>query len=247
MDAQMFDQIEKFAVQYTAGTCGTLLTWFINQHLGFPEIIAHELPEYDIALDTHGCHWTLSSIHSDGRLTQTAADVIKNIGKDQAHNTIPVTNIAKICFKTFPHDIVNDIVDHAEMEAAVATLVATGVTRWIYPMINHDTYYVHEAIKVMNRKHLVYMARYPNQPIDRNSAFNSMYTTAQRHLPEYNDRVREVLEKYNIDMLFLDMAALLGGDYQTYSKLLDHLKVMPLNNWNQVLHTNVKFWELPYA
>jgi hypothetical protein len=247
MDAQMFDQIDKFAVQYTAGTCGTLLTWFINQHMGFPEISAHETKEYDLALNTVGCHWTLSANHSDGRIFQTVEDVIANIHQDQLVNNTTVKNIPKICFKTFPHDIVNDITDHAEMESAVETLVAAGVTRWVYPIISRDTYYIHEAIKVMNRKYIVQAARYPNVAIDHNSAFNSMYMTTKRHLPEQNSRMKEVLEKYNIQPLFLDMAALLGGDYQTYSKLLNHIQVMPLDNWNQVLHTNVKFWELPYA
>lgn len=243
----MFVTADKFAVQYTAGTCGTMLTWFVNQHLGFPKITTSDSAEYDLELNGNGCQWTLSSAHSgsEQRPFQTVEDIKECIAVDQKTN-----EFSKICFKTFPHDIVNDIVDTAEMELAVTTLANAGVTKWIYPMFYKATNYPYETGKVANRKYTVIKARWPDNldwASNINSGFHALQQTEERHLSSMNPKMNAVINKYGLDILYLDMAAILGSDDQEYNRLVNFLSTPRLTNWHSVLKSVITFWDLPHA
>lgn len=239
----------KFVVQYTAGTCGTLVTWFINQHPRFAGGGFNILPENDIALKGNSLHWmfgTTDITNQPESNFESWTDI-----ENKIQSGIELGNIQQsenVCFKTFPHDIVNDLVDENIMDQAVATLAAAGADKWIYPMFYKCSDYPYETSKVANRKYVMIAKRHqdPMWIINKNSGFASLYQTEERHLP-VNPRMKSVISKYNIQPFYLDMAALLGDSQSEYYRLTDFLQTDHITDWHQLLMSGVQFWEMPYA
>ena len=245
----MTDFSGKYVVQYTAGTCGTLLTWFINQHPKFVGGDFNILPENDIALVGSSQHWMFGSqsmTNQPGSNFETWQDVLTKVNTAVERKNIHTDE--KICFKTFPHDIVNDLEDQQTMELAVSTLASAGATKWVYPMFYRSSKFPYETSKVANRKYAVIAERHkdPLWIANKNSGFASLYQTEDRHLMS-NARMKSVISKYSIDVFYLDMAALLGDDQAEYYRLTDFLETDHITDWHGLLMSAVQFWEMPYA
>lgn len=242
--------VQKYTVQYTAGTCGTLLTWFVNQHRDFPGGNFSVAPEYDIAITSKSLQWNWISddleVASIPDRFQDWNDTVENLKFDLEKNNI--RKFETICFKTFPHDIVNDIQDENILDTLLTILIDAGVYSWIYPVFYRSSRYQYENSRVANRKYQV-IAERNKDPIwinNKNSGFESIFETQDLHTVK-NTRMKNVIKKYGIQPLFLDMAALLGADDDEYDRLVRFLNTERLTNWHGVLMSSVKFWDMPYA
>lgn len=229
---------QKYTVQYTAGACGTLLTWFVNQHQNFPGGDFKVAPEYDVALRAKSLQWRVESTDWTTVLSNLQDEI--NQGKIQESSTV--------CFKTFPHDLIHDIEDQDLLDQTIKNFLKAGVTQWIYPVFYKQSNYQYENSRVANRKYQVIANRHQEADwiADKNSGFRSIFQTQDLHSLE-NTKLSNVVKKYNIDTLFLDMAALLGADDDEYNQMVEFLNTERLTNWHSVLMSSVQFWDMPYA
>jgi hypothetical protein len=230
--------VEKYTVQYTAGTCGTLLTWFVNQHRGFPGGRFEVAPEYDLFFKAKSLHWRCAEQHW--------ADVVENLTYDL--DKVNITQFETACFKTFPHDVIHDIQDKKILTQTLNSMTTAGITNWIYPVFYRDTRYPYETNKVANRKYQVIAERHkdPMWINNKNSGFYSIWETQDLHSWQ-NARLMKYIMQYDIKPLFLDMAALLGNDTDEYDRLVKFLNTERLTDWHSVLMSGVQFWEMPCA
>ena len=242
--------VQKYTVQYTAGACGTLLTWFVNQHRDFPGGDFNIAPEFDIALKAKSLHWAW--IYGDLETAeipdkfQNWDETVENLKFDLEKNNIK--NFQTVCFKTFPHDIIHDIEDENLLDEIVTTLLDAGITHWIYPVFYKDSNYQYENSRVANRKYQVIAKRHKDADWikNKNSGFQSIFETQELH-GFHNPKISKIIDKYNIKPLFLDMAALLGNDDDEYNRMVEFLNTERLTNWHDVLMSSVQFWDMAYA
>lgn len=227
---------KKYLMQYTAGSVGTAMTWFVNQHENFTKVDFLVGDEYDIFLSGDSVQWN----HLKDEDTETVFARTNNKTK---------TDFQHVCFKTFPHDVINDIEDFDEMNNKVKMMVDAGVNKWIFPMFYKETNYHYETAKVANRKYDVIAKRWqqPEWIADRNTGYNAIFATVENHSPELNPRVAAVLNNYGIHSHYMDTAALLGGDDNEYLKLARFLDTQPLTNWHDVLMSSIQFWNMKDA
>lgn len=230
----MIATADKFVVQYLAGLSGTMLTWFVNQHAGFPNINVMHNEDNDVALASYATSWVLNDtvLADDDMYNQDIVDVELEIKQclEDPHKFHRISPFDKIAIKTFPHDIINDPEDEVISEHMVKKITDAGFNRWIYPFIYDDQGDYNVKQSLIHRRWNSLKNR--GERVDYNLASEKMYECNTLETDE-NDFFKHIVEKYNITVHRVDISLLVAGDQSEYNRLLTYIDSEPLLDWHQ--------------
>ena len=227
-----FDNLQKYFVQYEKGTAGTLVTWFINQHENFPKCKFEVLAEHDICLDSDACQWRTSQQNKDDVSGMIDHELLR--GKIEKHS--------KICFKTFPHCISNDL-EGDNKDEVLQMFASSGLNKVIIPVVSRQTNYMYEASLLASRLHFIINKH--NKTDDINVGWKTLFET-EKNSTYKNKDIADLKDKYNMDIFLLDICALIAHEEDEYEKLCNFIDSNAIQDWKNVLDYGIQFRTLRY-
>ena len=214
--------MKTFCVLYSNGLSGTWLTWFINQHKGFPNRLELDVEYSD---PTHPERVTDYTTQAKWWYGDTTWEEFVNHLEEQNnhHNKLPVSNFSEvswefdnIAYKVQPyHEFYGpDMTGEDSQRAAEHVLAESNCTQVIVPVCNDCMY-----DQIYNRL----VAIRPHITIDKDPKM-----WYNKHLYEYINNTLDV------DVQQIDIGLILSGDPTEYYTLRNCLGVPVLDNWREL-------------
>lgn len=206
--------MKSFCVLFSHGLSGTWLTWFINQHSGFP-IRLDLVGEYsDPAFPNRITDYSTKSDWWSNE--QSWKEFIAYVNK---HDNS--TNYNKVAFKVLPnHEFFGPEVDTEQAQRnARHALVESNSRQVIVPIVN--TVFV----EAMYNRLVAIRPQHVINPKLKNWWNEELYTYIE--------------EEINVPVLRLDIGKIFNVDDTEYNKLLKVLDVPALHNWKEIVNNCV--------